>query len=76
MRVTAELCREQERLQRAKAENEPLENRKKIALDAAKAWAAEAILAEKRDMKQSPLDQLDAEIAHEFAQEAVSDAEK
>jgi hypothetical protein len=76
MRVTAELCREQERIQRAKAENEPLENRKKIALDAAKAWATEAVLAEKRDLKQSALDQLDAEIAREFARETVSDAEK
>lgn len=76
MRVTAEFCREQERIQRAKAENEPLENRRKIALDAAKAWAAEAKLAEKRDMKQSTLDQLDAEIAAEFAQEAINDAKE
>jgi hypothetical protein len=70
MRVTVEFCREQERLQRAKAESEPLENRRKIALDAAKAWAAEAILAQKRDAKQAPLDKLDAQIALEFAQEA------
>jgi hypothetical protein len=73
MRVTVEFCRQQERLQRAKAESEPLENRKKIALDAAKAWAAEAMLAKKRDAKQAPLDKLDAQIALEFARE--TDAE-
>ncbi len=58
-------------MHRAKAANEPLENRRNIALTAAKAWHAEAILAEARASKQTPLDQLDAEITLEFALEAV-----
>ncbi len=73
MRVTADFCREQEALQRAKANQEPLENRRKIALAAAKAWAAEAILADIRDTKQGVLHKLDAEIAKEFAAEDARD---
>ncbi len=69
MRQTPSFCREQEALQLAKAASETLENRRTIALTAAKAWAAEAVLAEKRDARQTPLDKLDAEIALEFAQE-------
>lgn len=72
MRASADFCREQEALQRAKAESEPLENRRKIAIVAANAWAKEALLAEVRDSKQGPLDMLDAEIALEFANEDVT----
>ncbi len=71
MRVSADFCREQEALQLAKAAKEPLENRQKIAITAAKAWAKEALLAEKRDTEQSVLDAGDAAIALEFANEAV-----
>lgn len=73
MQISAAFCLEQERLQREKAENEPLENRKQIALNAAKAWAAEAIVAEKRYGKQSPLEKADAAIAKEFAAEVEAD---
>ncbi|WP_159983649.1 MULTISPECIES: hypothetical protein [unclassified Novosphingobium] len=73
MQISATHCREQEALQRAKALSEPLENRRKIALQAAKAWEAEALLAEKRASKSSPLDKLDTAIALEFEQEANSD---
>lgn len=73
MRPTAALCREQESLQRIKAANAPLENSRKIARGAAEAWAAEAILAEQRDSKQTPLDRLDTEIREEFAREAKAD---
>lgn len=69
MRVSEEVCREQEALQLAKAASEPLESRRKIALTAAKAWATEAVLAQQRGLKQAPLDKLDAAIALEFAQE-------
>jgi hypothetical protein len=74
MRVSVATCKEQEALQLAKAASDPLENRRKIALAAAKAWGAEAILAEKREMKQSPLDKLDAEISLEFALEEAASA--
>ncbi len=73
MRVSAITCREQEAVQRAKAESEPLESRRKIALAAATAWGAEAALAEKRALKLDPLDKLDAEIALEFALEDEAD---
>jgi hypothetical protein len=73
MRVTAKFCREQEALQHAKALNEPLESRRKIALAAAKAWHAEAILADKRAAGQGLMSQLDADITREFAAEAETD---
>ena len=69
MRMSAAHCREQQALQLAKAANEPLESRRKIALTAAKAWEVEAALAEKRASDLSPLDALDAAIAQEFARE-------
>lgn len=75
MRATAGFCREQEAIQRAKAANEPLENRRTIALNAAKAWAAEAKLAEKRDAKTSTLDKLDTAIAEEFAREGQGESD-
>lgn len=58
-------------MHREKAASEPLENRRKIALIAAKAWAAEALMLEKRDAGEAPLDKLDAEITLEFAREAA-----
>ncbi len=72
MQVTAAFCKEQEAIQRAKAASEPLENRRKIALDAAKAWAAEAILAKKRETSHQSLDALDAAITAEFKAEAAN----
>lgn len=75
MRVSAQTCRAQEAVQRAKASTEPLESRRKIALDAAKAWATEAVLAETRESKRTPLDLLDAEIALEFAMEIALETE-
>ena len=69
MRMSAAFCRTQEALQREKAVSEPLENRRIIALNAAKAWAAEALLADKQASNRGPLDTLDDAIALEFAQE-------
>jgi hypothetical protein len=63
LRVTASFCREQEAVNRAKAASEPLENRRRIVLAAAKAWEAEALLMEEREAGNAPLDKLDAEIA-------------
>jgi len=73
MQVSATHCRKQEALQRAKALSEPLENRRKIALEAAEAWEAEALLADKRASKSNTLDKLDTAIALEFEHEANSD---
>ena len=73
MRSSARFCREQEALQLAKAASEPLENRRKIALAAAKAWAAEAVLSDHREAKQDPLEEGDAEIVLEFAAEAQAE---
>jgi hypothetical protein len=69
MRFTEKFCREQESLQIAKAESEPLKNRQGIALDAAKAWNAAANIAHKLEAGQQPLDRLDAAIVREFAEE-------
>lgn len=69
MRITEKFCREQESLQIAKAESEPLKNRQGIALDAAKAWNAAAKIAHKHEAGQQPLDKLDAAIVREFAEE-------
>jgi hypothetical protein len=71
MRLTADFCRAQAEAQRAKASDEPLENRRAIALLAAKSWEEAAILADKSGASNgSPLERLDAEITLEFAQEA------
>lgn len=66
MRVSPEFCREQQAIHHARASLELLENRRNIALVAARAWGAEALLAEKRASGKEPLDRLDAEIALEF----------
>ena len=62
-------------MQRANAASEPLENRRKIALAAAKAWEEKAVLLEEHEAGDTPLDRLDAEIALEFAREAEFGAE-
>lgn len=72
MRFTEKFCREQESLQIAKAESEPLKNRQGIALDAAKAWDAAAKIAQKHEAGQQPLDRLDAAIVREFAEEGAA----
>ena len=76
LQMTAAFCREQEVMQRANAASEPLENRKKIALAAAKAWEQKAVMLEKHDAGDTPLDRLDAEITLEFAREAEFGAEE
>lgn len=52
MRLTASTCRQQEAVQREIAFTATLENRRKIASDAANAWAKEAIEADKRDVRE------------------------
>jgi hypothetical protein len=49
MTPTSAFCRAQEATQLARAANEPLENVRKVALAAAKAWNAEAVWAESRE---------------------------
>jgi|GEM_PF-4664615 len=68
-RHTAAFCREQAEVQQARAVSEPLASQRHIALGAAKAWLAEAVLAEQRAAGQGPLAALDAEITREFAEE-------
>ncbi len=71
MRVEAKMCREQQAIQLAIAENDPLQSRRDVAAAAAKAWGREALQADKREAGNvDPRDRLDAEITLEFAQEA------
>jgi len=49
MTPTSSFCRAQEAAQLARAANEPLENVRKIALSAAKAWNIEAVWTESRE---------------------------
>ena len=71
MRVKARMCREQQAIQLAIAENDPLLSRRDVAAAAAKAWEREALQADKREAGNvDPRDRLDAEITLEFAQEA------
>ena len=46
------LCRAQESLHRSKAADTALENVRRVATDAAEAWAKEAIAAERREERQ------------------------
>ena len=63
MRVAAITCREQEAIQRQIAATSLLENRRKIATDAANAWGKEAVEAEKRETRERKrLAALDPEI--------------
>lgn len=71
MRMTESFCEKQAALQREKALNEPLENRRAIALNAAKVWDKEAEMAHNRDAKQA---QRDAKNAHVTAQLATEDS--
>ena len=52
MRIAASTCREQEARQQEIAESDPLENRRKIATAAVKAWHKEAIEADKREARE------------------------
>jgi hypothetical protein len=70
MQLSVEKCREQEALQLAKAQTEPLESRRNIAQRAAKAWAAAALASEVRASRLGQLDKADAAIALEFARES------
>ena len=72
MRVSESFCLDQEARQLALAESEPLENRRKIALNAAKAWAAEAVAMREAALNRRSPDQLDAAITLEFAQETAA----
>jgi hypothetical protein len=75
VRVSADFCRIQAERQRAIAAAEMLENRRVIALLAAKSWQAAATLADKSASADgSSLEKLDAEITLEFAQEAEAEA--
>lgn len=71
MRLTPDFCRIQAEQQRTLAASEILENRRAIALRAAKSWDEAAILADNiLTNSGSPMDTLDAAITLEFAQEA------
>ncbi len=71
MRIKPKMCREQQAIQLAIAENDPLQSRRDVAIAAAEAWGREALQAEKREAGSVGLrDRLDAEITLEFAQEA------
>jgi hypothetical protein len=75
MRFSEDFCRNQAALQRAKAATEPLDNRQKIALLAAKTWDAEAdAISNCKAAHGSPLDKLDAAITLEFAREEAAEA--
>jgi hypothetical protein len=74
MRLSAQICRQQELIQLTLSQTDPLESRRKVAAAAAKAWALEAELAEKRESGVlDPLDRLDAEITQEFADELIEE---
>lgn len=72
MRLKSTTCRQQEAIQLALAESEPLETRRKVATAAAKAWGLEAVEAEKREsVNEATPSKLDAAITLEFADEAA-----
>lgn len=72
MRVAASTCREQEAIQQEIAVNSPLENRRTIAIAAAKAWGKEAIEADKREAREV---KRRAELTTEIAVEELPQAE-
>ena len=51
MELTSDQCRAQEAIQRERAQSEPLENVRIVALRAAIAWGHEATAAEQRDAR-------------------------
>ena len=76
MMISAAVCRAQEAAQLDISINDPLENRRKIAATAAKAWAREAELAEWQEAGgKSGLSKLDADISAEFASETEAEME-
>jgi len=58
MTPTSAFCRAQAATQLARAAHEPLENVRKVALAAAKAWNTEAVCAENRENGHIPVPQL------------------
>jgi hypothetical protein len=75
MRFLPVFYRTQAERQRAIASVEPLENRRAIALLAAKSWEDAATLADlTASRKGGALEKLDAEITLEFAREAEAGA--
>lgn len=75
MRLASTKCREQEAIQLEIAKNDPLENRRKIAADAAKAWGIEAQQAENYEAGQlSHSEKEDDQIRREFAEETDEEA--
>lgn len=58
MTPTSAFCRAQEAAQLQRAANEPLENVRRIALAAAKAWNVEAVWAESREKGQVAIPRL------------------
>lgn len=51
MRDSVIFCRQQQAAQTTRAQSAPLENQRKIALSAAKAWGAKADAAEKQALE-------------------------
>lgn len=77
MRISADVCREQEAHQRRIADTHSLASRRNIAALAAAAWAVKAVAAEKREAGTlDPLEKLDAEIRREFSEEALAEENK
>ncbi|CAN5151443.1 hypothetical protein BH10PSE12_BH10PSE12_17360 [soil metagenome] len=53
MHPSSELCRKQERMQLDRAEATSLDNVRRLATNAAKVWHQEALVAEKREIRQA-----------------------
>jgi hypothetical protein len=53
MYPSSELCRRQERLQLDRADATALDNVRRLATNAARIWHQEALVAEKREMRQA-----------------------
>lgn len=76
MRLSSEKCREQQAIQLEIAKCDPLENRRKIAVNAAKAWGLEAELAENYEAGHlSHSEKEDDQIRKEFAEETDEQAQ-
>lgn len=75
MRLASGKCREQQAIQLEIAKNDPLENRRKIAALAAKAWGIEAEQAESYESGQlNHSEKEDDMIRREFADETDEEA--
>lgn len=76
MRLASAKCREQQAIQLEIAKNDPLENRRKIAAAAAKAWGVEAEQAENYESGQlNHSEKEDDQIRREFADETDEEAQ-